>query len=85
MVTNLIWMAKVPLEVRAFVMTLALGWINTNESNDMLQRRRTRLDLSPYIQLLCRVASELCPHVFLHYERTLHLGEIVCLETRIMG
>ena len=58
-----IWKSKSPSKVKAFVWTAVLNRINTN---DMLQKRRPLMALSPNMCIMCGLDSESGAHLFLH-------------------
>ena len=64
-----IWKSKSPSKVKAFVWTAVLNRINTN---DMLQKRRPLMALSPNMCIMCGLDFESRAHLFF----ALRYGEI---------
>ena len=59
-----IWKAKAPSKIKAFICSLNLGRLNTN---DMHQRCRLYKSLSSDVCVMCLKDSESHSHLFLHY------------------
>ena len=60
---KLIWKSISPSKVKAFVWTTVLNWINTN---DMLQKYKPLIVLSPSMYIMCGLNSKSGAHIFLH-------------------